>query len=639
MKFFKIILILSCLSIGKAFGDDPEDLPVDTIALEAIEISANRLVNFTTGAKIQSITPDIKNDYSSSNLSELFAQITPISIKSYGVAGLSNVSLRGMHSKHTAILWNGINLQNSMNGGFDMNSIPTFIIDDINIQYGGSGALFGSGAVGGIIHLNNNLNLDNKFELGYNQQLGSFDNYFEGLKVNYSNKKFASSTRIYHKYGKNDFPYINTQQFGKPEVKQENSASTQYGILQSNLFKINNKQKISTNIWIQHHDLEIPAMMTNSSSEQNQNSDILRLSAMWNKNGKISSWYSRVYYNYESLIYKNPQISLISKMNNYSIVGEIENKTSIGNNFLLNIGLNNTFQKAVTVNYGDDKKRNRVAAFTSLKYFNTSNTFATVLSFREELVDNNFTPFTFSLSSRYFFHKNININTNISRTYNLTTFNDLYWVPGGNPDLKPEKGWSEDLGLNFTYPFSNHLITFNTSVFNINLNNHIIWIASGANWSAENVEKLWSRGLESDIKYDYKNNDWQLGFNAMYNYTSSTYEESENTEASSVGKQLLYIPVHKGSGNLNLSYKGIRLNYIHNFVGRRYITKDNSSSTDPYMIGDLSISTKLHLKSSAAHIQFKINNIWNETYEVMAFYAMPLRYYSISLTYNFNKKN
>ena len=31
--------------------------------------------------------------------------------------------------------------------------------------------------------------------------------------------------------------------------------------------------------------------------------------------------------------------------------------------------------------------------------------------------------------------------------------------------------------------------------------------------------------------------------------------------------------------------------------------------------------------------------IWNETYEVMAFYAMPLRYYSISLSYNFIKPN
>ncbi|MCK5170155.1 MAG: TonB-dependent receptor plug domain-containing protein, partial [Bacteroidales bacterium] len=571
MKFLKIILILTCLSAGRAFGDDPEDIPADTIALEAIEITANRLVNFTTGAKIQRISLEIKNDYNNSNLSDLFAQITPISVKSYGMAGLSNVSLRGMHSKHTAIIWNGINLQSSMNGGFDMNSIPTFIIDEIDIQYGGSGALFGSGAVGGIIHLNNSLKLDNKFEVQLNQNSGSFSNYFEGLKINYSNTNFASTTRIYHKYGKNDFSFINSQQFGKPKVKQENSASTQYGILQSNLSKINSKQRISTNIWAQHHYLEIPGMVTTNNAEANQNADILRLSAMWNINGEISSWYSRFYYNYESLVYNDPLISLISEMDNYSIVGEIENKTSISNNFLLNVGINNTFQKAITKNYGDDKKRNRIALFTSLKYFNTSNTFATVLSFIEEFIDNDFAPFTFSISSRYYIHKSININTNISKTYNLTTFNDLYWLPGGNTDLKSEDGWSEDLGLNFDYSFLKNKLSIGLSAFNINLNNHVIWIAtSGSNWSAENVEKLWSRGLESNLNYSYKTDNFSIGLNLMYTFTKSTYEKSENTEESSVGKQLMYIPLHKGHAGFNTSFKWVNLNYYHNFEGTRY---------------------------------------------------------------------
>ncbi|MCK5168988.1 MAG: TonB-dependent receptor, partial [Bacteroidales bacterium] len=458
----------------------------DTIALDEIEITANRLVNFTTGSKIQKINSSDIIPYNTSSLSDLLSELTTVSVKSYGLTGLSSVSLRGMSSKHTAVLWNGFNLQSSMNGGVDMNSVPSFLIDEIDIQYGGSGALFGSGAVGGIIHLNNSLKLDNKIELGYNQSFGSFNNFFEGLKFDYSNKKFASSTRVYHNSGKNDFEFVNTQQFGKPTVKQENSASKQYGILQSNLIKINSNQSLTTNIWAQDHYREIPAMMTSSISAANENSELLRFSATWNRNGEISSWYTRLYYNYESLIYSDSLIDLVSKMKNNSLIGEIENKISIKNNFLLNIGINNTYEKVNTVNYGTNQFRNRTAIYSSFKYFNDPKTFATVLSFREELVDNEFTPFTFSLSSRYYVNKFINLNTNISKNYNLPTLNDLYWAPGGNPDLKSENGWSEDLGINLNHSFSRNLLNIEISAFNINLNNHVIWLPTASSyWTAE----------------------------------------------------------------------------------------------------------------------------------------------------------
>jgi len=629
MKFLKNITFILLFWGNCIYASDlPIDIPSDTIALDEIEITANRLVNFTTGSKVQKINSSDIIPYNTSSLSDLLSELTTVSVKSYGLTGLSSVSLRGMSSKHTAVLWNGFNLQSSMNGGVDMNTLPSFLIDEIDIQYGGSGALFGSGAIGGVIHLNNSLKLDKKIELGYNQSFGSFNNFFEGLKFNYSNKKFASSTRIYHNSGKNDFEFINTQQFGKPKVKQENSASKQYGVLQSNLIKINSNQSLTTNLWAQDYYREIPAMMTSSISAANENSELLRFSAAWNRNGEISSWYSRLYYNYESLVYRDSLIDLVSKMKNYSLIGEIENKISLKNNFLLNTGINNTYDKVNTANYGTDQYRNRTAIYSSLKYFNNPKTFAAILSIREELVDNEFTPFTFSLSSRYHVNKFINLNTNISKNYNLPALNDLYWAPGGNPDLKSENGWSEDLGINLNHSFSQNLLNIEISAFNINLNNHIIWLpTSSSYWSAENVEKLWSRGIETSLNYTYKVSDFKLSTNFLYTYTKSTYEKSENTEESSVGKQLMYIPEHKGNAGLKASYKWLNVRYIHSCVGRRYITKDNSGSVDPYQVADLTIGGVFKLKASDLNINFKINNIWNETYEVMAFYAMPLRYY------------
>lgn len=636
MKFLKYISVLAFLGFGNSFASNIEsDLPTDTINLEQVEITANRLVNFTKGSKINSITPTVKNEYNSSNLSELLAEITPISIKSYGIAGQSNVALRGMHSKHTAVLWNGINLQNTMNSGFNMNSVPSFFIDNISIQHGGSGALFGSGAVGGVIHINNSLTFDEQTEITLQQGYSSFTNIFEGVKFKYSTNNLVSSTKVFYKYGKNDFKFVNTQEFGDPLRRQENSASEQYGILQSNLFRINDKQKISSNIWAQKNYLEIPPMITSSSSQQKQNTDFIRIASMWNRNGEISSWYSRIYYNYESLIYDDADINLISKMNHFSVVGEIENKVSINDNILVNIGLNNTYEKVMTNNYGIDRNRNRTSLFTSIKFYSNSKNFVSTLSLREEKFNKEWAPFTYSLSSNYSPLSFLRVYGNLSKTYSLPSFNDLYWQPGGNDTLKAENGWSWDLGTELSFKNKHNSLSFEVTYFNINLNNHIIWLPNTTgDWSANNVEKLWSRGLESAFHYKYKINKISAGINLNYTYTKST-----NVGYANNGNQLIYIPIHKAYAGVSFYYKNAYLKFFNNCVSERFISKDNTSSIDPYFISDVAIGSNFKFKNTSANASFKIHNVLNTTYEVMAFYAMPLRYYSFNLTYTFKKSN
>lgn len=641
MNCLKYIFIVLFLGIEYSFAiEDPKDIPSDTIELKEIIISANRLNYFTTGAQIQTINPIIKNEYNSSNLSELLSQITSVSIKSYGIAGQSSISLRGLHSKHTAVLWNGINLQNTMNGGFDMNSFPAFLIDGINIQHGGAGALYGSGAVSGAIHLNNIMKLNEGFNFEYQQGLSSFSNIFEGFKVNYSNQRFANSTRAFYKYGKNDFEYVNKQQFGHPTIKQQNAASKQYGILQSNLYKINNTQKISTNILAQKHYLEIPARTTSSSSRQNQDTETLKIATVWNRNGENSSWYSRVFYNYESLIYRDPDISLISEMELFSVVGELENKISIKDNFLFNFGLNHTYEQVMTANYGMDKYRNRTSLFSSFKFFTSNELISTTISFRDELIDNKLKPLTYSIGISSYPFNFLNVHGNLSKTYNNPTFNDLYWQPGGNENLKPENGWSYDLGINLKITKSYHTISSDITYFNNQLKNHIIWLPdSTGNWSALNIEQLKSRGIETSLSYSFNNNRVNTGLVIKYSYTKSTYGNTSDNLSESAGKQLIYIPLHKASTNLYAAYKKYFLKIYFNHVSKRFINKTNTSFIDPYLLADISIGKNIAIRSSNLNINFKVNNLFNAQYEVMAYYAMPQRYYSINITYKLNNSN
>ena len=98
---------------------------------------------------------------------------SPIFIKSYGLGSLATTSFRGGSASHTAILWNGFNLGSPMNGQLDLSLVPVSLANNVSIQYGGAGALWGSGAVGGAILLNSEPEFDQGLTVDAGTAFGS----------------------------------------------------------------------------------------------------------------------------------------------------------------------------------------------------------------------------------------------------------------------------------------------------------------------------------------------------------------------------------------------------------------------------------------------------------------------------------
>ena len=97
------------------------------------------------------------------------------------------------------------------------------------------------------------------------------------------------------------------------------------------------------------------------------------------------------------------------------------------------------------------------------------------------------------------------LKAKISRNYRLPTLNDRFWEPGGNENLLAEQGWSEELGLH-TYGGENkHTWSYSITGFNRLIDNWILWsIAEGTSfWAANNITRVWSRGVEQRIRYSF----------------------------------------------------------------------------------------------------------------------------------------
>jgi len=638
LRFFVFLLGL-ILWVNILFAQ--KDTTMQKYQLKVVDISASKM-QYAPQANVQRFDAKLLEHRSSQDLGTLLSDYANVNIRSYGYSGLSNVSMRGTNSGHTAILWNGFNLQDPMNGGTNLILFPLFFVDKIQVQKGGSSALFGSGAMGGVISMENSMRFGQGLQLGIYSSVGSFDNYQGGASVGLSGKKVVFLVKAFTKSGKNDFPFVNTEQFGKPSVKQLNAELKQWGLLQENAFQLSPKQILKTHFWYQKTNHQLPPNMAQISSQKSQLDESVRGSIDWNYYQKNFRLTVRNGSFYNSMSYSDPETKIYSQHQSFRNVSELESYIETRKKKdLLNLGANYTFEKAASNQYGGEQYRNHLALFASYNWHFLANFFLTVNA-REEYVDERFTPFTYSLKINTDIIKGFRFFMQYSKNYRIPTFNDLYWYDGmaqGNPDLKDESSWDMELGGDYHKQFKNSVLSIRATAFHSRFTNLIKWTPVQGIWTPLNQEEVWSRGIESRADYAWHLKKWRLNFGVAYSWIRSTLEKKQDHEPESVlHKQMILTPENQGNLNIKLIYKTWSVAYFQEFVGKEYITADHTDWIDAYTLGNLVFSWNHKLMNLPVSISFRWNNIWNTIYQTMPGYAMPLNNYELSLHINFNHK-
>nr|MDQ3048664.1 TonB-dependent receptor [Bacteroidota bacterium] len=215
---------------------------------------------------------------------------------------------------------------------------------------------------------------------------------------------------------------------------------------------------------------------------------------------------------------------------------------------------------------------------------------------------------------------------------------DLYWAQGGNPDLIPESGWSEEFGLTHKHSYKKFAWELGATAFNRNIDNWIIWLPDQYGiWAPDKVLRDWSTGLEYKDNMVFNSGKFNLTLSGMYNYVLSTNDMSVESGEATAGKQLIYVPIQNASGHVTVSYRSTTVSYTHCYTGFRYTSSDNKKFLKPYDIANLRVSQSIPMNHSSIKIYVQWNNMYNETYQVLAYMAMPQMNYQAGIILNLNK--
>lgn len=606
------------------------------------------------------------------SLSELLAYNSSVFIKQSGRASLSTVSFRGTSSSHTQVLWNGMRINSPMLGMTDFSMIPSFLTDNAALLHGSASLAEVSGGLGGAVSLKTGAKPDRGWGLEYVQGFGSFLTADEYLKVTYGGRHFSSSTRAVFSSSRNDFRYVNRDKNENiydsqmniigtyhPVEKNRNGSWLDMHLLQDFRYDTRRAGAFVLSAWYLRSrreqppltvDYGEPAAFINEQRENTFRAVMTWTSPKWeHSSASVAAGYAWTSLDYDyARDGGSAEMTWMNRSRSHSNTLFFRGKYSVrpGRQWHLkaDLTLNRHFvdsRDEAKILSGGGSGIGYSACRTELSFliaadWHPSPRAGVSISLREELYDRKFSPLIPSLSADCLVSKkgNFRLRASVSRNYRYPTLNDWYFQPGGNPDLKPERGISYDAGYSFSTAFLEDRISLSGkgSWFDSYIDDWILWLPAGSSknfYTPVNLKKVHAYGVEQALSFRWAFAEaWTLAADGNFAWSPSiNRSEPMNRWDESVGKQLVYIPEYSSSVTASLSWRSWKLLYKWCWYSDRFTMSSNdytiSGFVPDYFMSDMTLSKSFSFSWAGITVSLAVKNLFDEDYVTVLSRPMP----------------
>ena len=630
--FYIILLVLPVISTGQVI------FPDDTIRIKEVIVKGSLLANNSGGYKQTVLDSSMLVDYSLNNLSEIITETTSLFIKSYGTGGIATTSFRGTGASHTKLTWNEININSPMVGQADLSLIPAGFIDELRIYYGGGSISVGEGGLGGIINIETKPDWKTESDILASFGAGSFDRYSSLVKIRSGGKRFQSSTKAFFLSARNDFRFLNSVTYSEPVFERRKNAELfQKGLIQEFYFK-GEKSIASARLWYQSSDRNLPPTMLMSQTEnkEQQVDEFLRAMIGYERHNRNVNLKISLALFSDRLDYLNELASIDSRNHSKTLISKGVVEIIIGNRSKMNITLNNELNIVNSVNYSELKARNVSTLTVSARRLFGEKLGINILM-RELMNDRKllFPDFTAGMDFRMINNKGSYLKLSFTRNSRVPSLNDLYWNPGGNPELKNEYSYSGEISWDIKSEINKALmLESEISIYSNRIRDMIQWKpGEHSYWSPVNINSVNTTGIESGLNLSYKINRLSVRFTGVYAFTSAHVINSDDDNNIN-GKQLIYVPENLFNLCIKINFRSFYYSWTVSFTGKRYTDADNTHYLPGFILNNSIIGIKIKSGKNSFDLNLKADNIFGTTYQTIAYHPMPGRSFLFTITYH-----
>ncbi len=561
-------------------------------------------------------------------------------IKSYGPAGqMQSISIRGMAAEQTQLFIDGIPVNSMQTGGVDPGQYNLQQLERVEIYRGGNALFGGAGTIGGAINLKSRPIPDS---LHYALQLRgeSLQNKFADVMLGVPTGALKNDLSVHLGEGDNNY----TVQDGSEEVSLGNRDFKRWHIRYRSRLSLSEKFNIKALLYTYKFKGGSPASYKNAAAEDINNARI----SYDNNLVSLNLNYQEKYYNLNLRAfirndwndYLDPDSIIAGNIlasnhfnHEFGIIGS--GQIILIDDLLLNAGVESANQKVNSTNSGINT-RDRYALFLKGEYEWPR---AILDIWKAQLYGSlraeswsDFGNIILPGAGITFLSPYIKIYASIGRNYRAPTFNELYWHPGGNPELQPEESFNTEAGFQFDIPFRGFALNLNTAIYRSQVKNQVRWLPVTADiWSPQNILQVRSRGIEVSAEISAGSRMHRLSGNYRYGTSEKTAAEFKGDPT--VGNRLPYLPaetwmvaLHSGiselSGGIQLSSTSFRYTTFSN---------DPYNIIPSYMLARCWAGFPVHIAGQHLRINGGIENLFDKQYQVMPGYPMPGRQFYLEL--------
>jgi vitamin B12 transporter len=600
-----LIIAILLLHLNLFSQEKKEIQELDTIVIKSTRIDLPFKENSRT---IDVITAkDIKNS-AATNVADLLQQVAGVDIRRRGTAGSqADLHIRGGGFDQTLLLIDGIKMDDSQTGHHTMNAaLPIEVIERIEIIKGPAARVFGQNAFTGAINIVTKKKLSNT--LSANIETGSFGQLNGSVTVG---EEFENSSIIAH-------VGVLTSDGYRTNSDYENKNYLLKGIF--------NKKKQPIEVIATFFDKKFgaqnfytPDSWGFNEYEETQNSLLGASTTFRTEKFKITP---RVYWKrgQDIFLLKRDDPSFYRNLHTTNKVGVETNASYTSNYGITGFGIDVSSVSISSNNLGD---RNRTMANLFLEH-------------RFKLGDKvDVTPgVAVTYFSDFKFHAfpgldlgiqlsdNLKAYGNLGITYRIPTYTDLYYsdnTTDGNPNLKPEEAFAQEIGLKY----NSGRFTTSVAMFNRDATNLIDYIrqnTTDSKYTASNITKVNTKGFELNADYRFKINEFNQTLSFGYNFLNDDILD-QNKELSRYSLNTLkHQFITRFTSKL---FKNVRQNIIYKHAERAIGTS--------YNVWDASIIVDFN----KFIFTVTANNIFDAAYIESGFVPMPSSSVLFGLRYSY----
>ena len=618
MKKKLLAIITVALIVANAFATEGDVF----LTLTRTKQNENNISTNST-----SISKSVINAKDASTLGEALSDQVGMSASVTGTQGAqSSVMIRGAKAEQTLVLIDGIRANDNALGLFDLSTLPTEMIEKIEIVRGPSCALYGSDALGGVINVITKKPKQDTLDLKVNTMFSSFNSQkyigeFQTKKDNHYLYTSLSNSQS-DGYRKNS-KYDATNAFAKAGIETNNlgafDLSAKYFENQAGISGMAfENQILFIPLSVDKYDgtKEITASSPNAMQKENNLSSTLSHTIKISENVSDKS---DIYFVNDTRNYKDSS-SFFSSNDDY-----------ISNNFggQTQIDLSNGFSTGVEWKEEKLKQNNLITNTTSLEKSrvnsalfvsqNYQNGILTVIPGLRYDTNSSFggmlTPRLTTIAE---LSDNVKISANAAKGWRSPTFNELYyptdaWGMHGNSNLKPEEAIGYDLGLEYKMNGFNCTLTG----FSSETTNLISW----GMIMPTNIGKSSQSGLEVEVGGKV--------IDGLFHKLNYTYLWAQDTENNII---LNYRPCN--TINYSLNYFA-PLDIMFDADVKYVSSQETWDFTTPKLPEYATIDLKASRNFGTYSLWVKGLNLTNTRYQTRLGYPLPGISVESGITFNF----